>query len=101
MPTKYVDVVFEFFHAAYQPEVHYGTVLLRDREMVLEVELPGSTPYHIQGALKGSYFQGREAARPGVSPVFAKWILLDDTYVGLWVEEGQDFMFKFELPDPK
>src|SRR5262249_33462889 len=98
MPTRHDRVVFEFFHATEQPEVLYGEVLIRNGEMILEVELPEEGPYHIRGERLDTFFQGRHEGQPGDVPVRAKWILLDDMYVGIWVEDGKEYMFKFCLP---
>jgi hypothetical protein len=73
-------------------------VIVRDGEMVLEVECPGERCYSIRGRLIRDFFVGRHEDRLGDTPVDAKWIRLDDTYIGTWIEGGKDYLFKFQLP---
>ena len=32
-------------------------------------------------------------------PARAKWILLDGLYIGIWIEQGKEYLFKIRLPD--
>jgi hypothetical protein len=88
---------FEFFHAVDPSEVLQGFVLFREGEMILDIPVPDDTPYDIRGKAKGEYFEGRHKERPGDYPAQAKWILLDDTYVGIWIEDRNEYLFKFRL----
>jgi hypothetical protein len=99
MLKKYSGVEFEFLHANEKSEVLYGVVLIRENEMVLDIKTPGDTGYDIRGKSIGSFFEGRHKEQPGDIPVRAKWILLDDIYVGIWIESGHEYLFKFELAD--
>jgi hypothetical protein len=68
--------------------------------MVLEVECPGKErPYTIRGKAVRHYFQGRHEGLPDDVPVQAKWIRLDDIFIGTWVEAGRDYLFTFRIPD--
>ena len=56
-------------------------------------------PWDIRGKANGTFFEGQHKQRPGDVPARAKWILLEDTYVGIWIEEGDEYMFRFRLLD--
>jgi hypothetical protein len=100
MVQRYSDVQFEFFGAD-GLESQRGVVIIRDGEMALEIECPDDRPYSIVGAVRNGFFVGQHRDLPDDVPVEAKWIRLDDIYIGTWVEDGQDYLFKFRLPaDP-
>jgi len=100
MPERYPDVRFEFLIAADNCKAYEtrGTVIVREGEMVLEVEWPDARPYLIRGKAKLDFFHGRHEGLPDDDRVEAKWIRLDDIYIGTWVEEGKDYLFRFRLP---
>jgi hypothetical protein len=98
MPKKYANVEFEFLSPVEKAEVLHGDVIVRDGEMLLDIPCPDDTPYDIHGKATGSFFRGQHHGQPDDLPVRAKWILLDDTYVGIWIEDGYEFLFKFKLP---
>ncbi len=76
-----------------------GTVLLRDSNMVLDIQDPnGAGPYLIVGKHRNHFFEGTNSAHGAVQNVKAKWAELDGTYVGLWVENGYEYLFSFHLP---
>jgi hypothetical protein len=95
---RYTDVQFEFLSALEGLELERGVVIVRDGEMVLEVECPGDRRYSIRGTLRRDFFVGRHEDQLGDTPVDAKWIRLDDIYIGTWIEGGNDYMFRFHLP---
>ena len=99
--AKFNDVEFEFLSLAKDVTVgpSRGAVILRDREMMLEIEYHGERPYNIRGNATGNFFSGRHEGIPGHIQVNAKWTRLDDIYIGTWVEEGREFVFKFRLPE--
>jgi len=88
---------FEFFHAVDRSTVLQGFVLFRGDQMLLEIEEPEDTPWDIRGKSKGAFFEGHHKQRPGDASAYAKWILLEDVYIGLWIEDGQEYLFKFQL----
>ena len=98
MAQRYTDVQFEVVSLGGVPWSYRGTVIVRDGEMLLEVEVPDERPYVIRGKASGDFFQGRHEGLPDDPPVQAKWIRLDDIYIGTWLEEGIDYLFKFSLP---
>ena len=97
MPKQAAE--FEFFHPADRSVVLQGFVHFRGHEMLLEVEEPDSTPWDIRGKANGPFYEGAHRQLPGDESASAKWILLDDVYVGTWRESRADYMFKFRLHD--
>lgn len=98
---RHLDVRFEFLSACDKPRILRGTVVLRDNEMVLDVELPGDRPYCIKGKERGGYFEGVHDGLADDVPVHAKWTRLDKAWIGKWVEGGIDWFFTFELPSTR
>ena len=98
MVQRWTDVQFEFVSLAGDTYAYSGTVIARDEEMVLELECPGERPYLICGQAIGEFFRGAHQGLPDDVPVTAKWIRLDDIYIGMWIEEGIDYVFIFRLP---
>jgi hypothetical protein len=99
MPQRWPKVQFEFVSLAGDVDASSGTVLVRDGEMVLEVECPGDRPYVIRGKAIDGLYRGIHQGQPGDVPVAAKWIRLDDIYIGTWREAGIEFLFTFRLPE--
>ena len=97
MAQRYTDVQFEIVSLAGDSYAYRGTVIVRDGEMLLEVECPDERPYVIRGKASCDFFQGRHEGLLGDPSVQAKWIRLDDIYIGTWLEEGIDYLFKFCL----
>lgn len=97
---RYRDVHFEFLSARHEPLIHRGTVITRDKEMVLELECVSNTPYLIRGKDRGTFFEGEHEGHPQDDPVHAKWTRLDDMWVGTWIEAGADYLFTFRLTVP-
>jgi len=95
--ARYEHIQFEFLCAGDADEAN-GTVLSRSQEMILEVDYPGELPYSIRGKMRGDFFSGRHEGEPTALRVTAKWIKLDDIFVGTWVEDGVDWLFTFRLP---
>jgi hypothetical protein len=56
---------FEFFHAVDRSTVLGGFVLLRGKEMLLDIEEPDDTPWDIHGKAKGAFFEGEHKPRLG------------------------------------
>jgi hypothetical protein len=97
---RYENIEFQFLSAAEPASYPRGTVVVRDAEMVLEVECPGDErPYTIHGKVHRGFFCGQHKGHPDDVPVAAKWIRLDDMFIGTWVEAGIDYAFTFRLPD--
>lgn len=97
-PTKYENVNFRFLTEFDDPIATTGMVLVREGEMVLEVDHPDDRPYSIVAKMKGDHYAGVHEGIPGDVPVAAKWVQLDAGYVGGWYEDGQEWLFSFTLP---
>ena len=67
-----------------------------DGGMVLSIS-GGACPYLLNGIKKHGCFEGVNSAACGWS-VHAKWTSLGDTYVGVWFEDGDKYLFEFEVP---
>ena len=99
MPHKWPKVQFEFVSLAGDAYTYSGTVRVPDGGMVLEVECPGYRPYLILGEAVDGFFRGTHKEQPGDSPIAAKWIRLDDIFIGTWKEDRTEYLFKFDLPE--
>jgi hypothetical protein len=99
MIKKHEKVEIRFLSSD-EDTVLIGTVLLRDSNMVLGIQDPnGADPYLIVGKRRKHFFEGTNTAHKAVvQNVKAKWAELDGIYVGLWVENGYDYLFSFYLP---
>lgn len=94
---RYDNVPFEFLSAGDEPTVSGGTAIVREEGMVLEVEWPGDRPYLIEGKRCRGFWAGCHKGFPGDVPVEAKWIQLNDIFIGIWVEDGIDYTFTLHL----
>lgn len=95
---RYDDVLFQFLSAGDELGLSRGTVIVRDHEMVLEVECPDDRPYLIRGEPRQGFWAGGHQGLPDDVPIQAKWTRLDDIFIGTWLEEGIDYVFTFHLP---
>lgn len=77
-----------------------GTVLIREREMVLEVSDGEGGIYLLPGRLNGHYYSAIEQRPQGGEPVRAKWSRLGAHYVGIWREKNFEYLFRFRPDEP-
>ena len=95
-PKKHVKVAIQFDVGI--PEAEEAHVTLRDDEMVIDMQEPdGVTKYLIVGKPVGYYFQGVNSAGPRMPKVRVRWVKLGKVFVGQWLEDGQEYLFSFEL----
>jgi hypothetical protein len=96
-PRKYANVEIQFGYDV--PEE--ASVILRGDEMVIDMPDPdyGNTKYLIVGKRVQHYFAGINSAGPQTPKVRARWTSLGRVYVGQWIEEGQEYLFSFELSE--
>ena len=94
-PGRYENVLFEFPNDDMQ-----GTVLIRDREMVIELPEQGTlAPALVVGRLDGCLYRGSNSMRDDDAlSITASWCDFGDAFAGIWIEEGNELLFKFRLP---
>ena len=97
-PRRFDSVRFHFMSADEDDEL-VGSVLIRDSEMVLDIPRGGATPYLIVGQRTMTYYKGGNTQGSGFNAVQARWASVGDLYIGEWVEEGEDYLFSFPLPE--
>jgi hypothetical protein len=68
---------------------------VRDSEMILDMK--GYDPYLIRGELRENHFVGHNEHKDAKSAVSAKWTSLGDVFVGQWVEDSLEYLFRFQL----
>ena len=80
------------------PEPYEAFVILRDNEMVIDMPATDEyPPYLIKGKQVQHYYVGENSAGQQPRRVHAKWASLGRVYVGQWNEEGQEYLFSFQL----
>lgn len=99
--TRYDNVQFTFFtHEKENCANLRGTVLVRVNEMILDIQdKQAPTPYLIRGALVKNYYIGTNEFKNPYTDIDAKWAQVGDSYVGIWIEEGTDYLFSFKTAD--
>jgi len=88
---------FEFFHALKESTVFDGFIYRRDDEMILEIDDITRWDIHGKQPSNGTFFEGQHKQQPGDPFARAKWALLDDIYVGVWIEDAQEYLFRFHV----
>ena len=96
-PKKYGKVEIQFNMDV--PEAEEASVILRGDEMVIDMPGLDGRKYLIVGKLVQHFFAGTNSAGPLNPKVRARWTSLGRVYVGQWVEDGQEYLFSFELSD--
>ena len=97
-PTKYERVEFQFFSVAEAPIREVGTVIDRGDEMVLDIPNDDGTPFYlVKGLRSGHHYSGVHSIVGDDTKIAATWTALDDRYVGVWVENGREWFFTFDL----
>ncbi len=77
-----------------------ATVIRRQDEMVISIpEQESSGPYLVCGKKVDYFFAGVDSLAHEIKVhVVARWAPLGDVYVGIWVEEGWEYLFSFRVP---
>ena len=98
-PKRYDDVEFEFINSD-SHDSQTGSVLVGDTRMVIDIPEPAEfQPCCIEGQLTGLIFSGRNTLRhENPRQIQARWVDLGDRFVGVWIEEGIEYLFSFRLP---
>jgi hypothetical protein len=97
----YRDVRFEFVLAHTKRWDLSGTVRRSAGSMSLRIDVPGDRPYAIRGVMRrAGYFSGRHRGRSSDAAVRARWRRVGVLWLGVWVEEGVEYVFAFLLSSP-
>jgi hypothetical protein len=95
----YEQVEFQFLSLT-EADTLLGTVLLRESEMVIDIqEDDGTTVYLIRGKSFKHFFEGANSAGSSMPRARARWVGFGREYVGKWIEGGQEYLFSLELHD--
>jgi len=100
VPELHKNISIQFLPVDDDPyEVRGAEVRLREEEMVIDIPEPYG-PYLVKGELRKKYFfAGVDSLKHEISvDVKARWALLGDTYVGIWIKNGKESLFMFRLP---
>jgi hypothetical protein len=97
---RYLDVPIQFRTPGNTLIDVNATVFLRPEEMVIDIDSQPSSPQYLVIGKKVEYFfAGVDSLAHEVKVhVIARWALLGDVYVGIWIEEGREYLFMFRLP---
>jgi hypothetical protein len=93
--TRHDNVDFHFLGAEEDSNL-IGTVIIRDREMVLDIP-GGYGPYVLVGKACKHWFEGENIVSSRRYDTAARWADVGGTYIGTWVEHGWDYLFSFRL----
>jgi len=98
----YENIPIQLLSAARNNDANYqATVRVDSGQMVLNVRDDNDQLYLIKGTVPPGkhFFAGVDSLTHEV-PVHlvARWSLLGDVYVGIWIEDGQEWLFSFHLP---
>jgi hypothetical protein len=100
---RYPEVSIQFLTPDDEAVNVKATVLLRQGEMVIDIrDQPSSGPYLVCGEKVDHFFAGVDSLeREENVHLVARWALLGDVYVGIWIEEGTEYLFSFRVPRKK
>jgi hypothetical protein len=65
--------------------------------MILEIT-QGAGPYLIAGEAHQHWFSGCNIDADRIRQVTARWTMIEDEWIGIWVEEGIRYLITFRLP---
>ena len=94
---RHDNVEFHFLGGGSKEDSYLsGTVVVRDGAIVLDIS-GGCGPYLIVGSAHKHWYEGKNSASGRQYEVDAKWADVGGTYVGIWVEGNEEFLFSFKL----
>lgn len=108
-PPVHFQTEVTFFCEDYD-ETRSAEVLVRRGEMVLDISSPDpSKRYLVRGKLYSgpligtedlvAYWAGRDELEDAApADIVARWTLLGDVFVGVWIEDGDEYLFRFGVP---
>ncbi len=97
--ARYDDVEFDFLNSE-TAATYSGVVMVRGDTMVLDIASQhGAAAILVEGHLNGHIYSGSNTLRrEDAAKVNAKWTELGDIFVGVWIEQGLEYLFSFRLP---
>ena len=77
-----------------------ASIAVRPSEMVIDIPEQGDGgPYLVHGQLFEHFYAGTDTMQHAEeADVVARWVKLGDVFVGIWFEEGLEYLFRFRLP---
>src|SRR5208337_1244597 len=100
MTRRRKDLSIQFFPPDDPPYTVQAQVIRREEEMVISIPTqPSSGPYLVRGLKNNYFFAGVDSLKHEQHVhVIARWVLLGDVYIGIWIEDGVEYLFSFRLP---
>jgi hypothetical protein len=100
MGERPVEVSIQFLTPDADGYCVRATVREDESEMVIDIpSQPDSDPYLVCGRKVEHFFAGVDSLEHQHRVnVVARWTLLGDVYVGIWIEEGTEYLFSFRVP---
>ncbi len=100
-PPERFETRITFVSAEGGDEVR-AEILLRHDEMVLDI--PSSEEggrYLVRGKAVNHFWAGVDEVKDDEPvDVVARWSQLGDVFVGIWIENGVEYLFSFRRPSP-
>ncbi len=75
-------------------------VLVRESDMVIDIAASDDNEHYlVVGELVGQHWRGTNHSKaPDARPVEARWAAVGNDFVGIWREDGVEYLFSFERP---
>jgi hypothetical protein len=99
-PERYRDVSILFLTAGEDAVGVRAQVIEREDEMVISIpDQESSPPYLVRGNRVEHFFAGVDSLdHEERANVVARWTKLGDVRVGIWIEEGTEYLFSLRVP---
>jgi len=100
MTGRRQEVSIQFFPPDDLPYSVQAQVIRREREMIIDIpDQASSDPCFVRGLQnKCLFLAGVDSLKHAEHVnVIARWALLGDVYVGIWIEAGFEYLFSFRL----
>ena len=95
------DTVISFLSSQDRSLELAATVIERPSEMVIAIpRQPGAThPYNVRGRKVDHFYAGVDDLTDlEPTDVVARWALLGDIFVGIWIEDSTEYLISFRRP---
>jgi hypothetical protein len=94
MPRLFPSVQFQFVREPRERAVLSGLVLSGGGRMILQLDMGSARPWRIHGRRVGVTYVARHR---GVATVNARWRRVKRGWIGIWLENGREYVFAFHL----